>query len=207
MRAKGEALQRSAELWERGAEGEQATADVLASLPRHAWTVFHDVRWPGRQYANVDHVVVGPTGVFVIDSKNWSGSITVRENVLRQNGRSREAAVFGAAEAAIAVSQVVPVVIPQHVYPVLCFVRPDPLTGWARDVIVTSTSNLLEMLTSRPVVLPPHIAQEACLQLDAMFRSATRPPASSQPPPRRPQLPPTNPRQRQGASPGSRARR
>jgi hypothetical protein len=178
QREKAERLQRSADLWERGADGEQATAAGLGVLPKESWTVFHDVRWPGRKYANVDHVAVGPTGVFVIDSKNWSGSITVRDNVLRQDGRSRESTVAGAAEAALAVVGVTPVVMPEHVQPVLCFVRDDRLTGWARDVMVCSTANLVEMLTTRPEVLPPHIVSEACLQLDAMLRSATAPVAA-----------------------------
>ncbi|MCW2849529.1 MAG: hypothetical protein JWR90_3503 [Marmoricola sp.] len=178
QREKAERLQRSADLWERGADGEQATAAALDVLPKESWTVFHDVRWPGRKYANVDHVAVGPTGVFVIDSKNWSGSITVRDNVLRQNGRSRESTVAGAAEAAIAVVGVTPVVMPEHVQPVLCFVRDDRLTGWTRDVMVCSTANLVEMLTTRTEVLPPHIVSEACLQLDAMLRSATAPAAA-----------------------------
>ena len=76
--------------------------------PRTRWTVFHDVRWPGRKYANIDHVAVGPSGIFVIDSKNWSGMITIRDNVLRQSGRAREEAVVGAAEAALAVARVTP---------------------------------------------------------------------------------------------------
>jgi hypothetical protein len=108
QREKAERLSRSAELYERGAEGEQATADALKLLPRDAWTVFHDVRWPGRRYANVDHVVVGPPGVFVIDSKNWSGSVTVRDDVLRQDGRSRERYVAAAADSALAVAELVP---------------------------------------------------------------------------------------------------
>jgi hypothetical protein len=175
QRAKAERLQKSAERWERGAEGEQATASALDALPGEVWTVFHDVRWPGRRYANVDHVAVGPPGVFVIDSKNWSGTIAVRNHVLRQNGRPREEAVAGAAEAALAVAGLTPVVVPQHVYPVLCFVHNEALTGWARDVMVCSTTNVVQLLSSRPEVLPPHILTEARLQLDAMFRSATAP--------------------------------
>jgi Nuclease-related domain len=36
--------------------------------------VFHDLAVPGSR-ANVDHLVIGPTGVFVIDSKQWTGSV------------------------------------------------------------------------------------------------------------------------------------
>jgi hypothetical protein len=37
--------------------------------------VFHDLAVPGKTSANVDHLVIGPTGVFVIDSKQWTGSV------------------------------------------------------------------------------------------------------------------------------------
>jgi Nuclease-related domain len=37
--------------------------------------VFHDLAVPGNTSANVDHLVIGPTGVFVIDSKQWTGQV------------------------------------------------------------------------------------------------------------------------------------
>lgn len=175
QREKAERLQRSAELWERGAEGEQRTAEALSQLPKDTWTVFHDLRWPGRRFANVDHVVVGPPGVFVIDSKNWVGSVNVAGQVLRQNGRAREEAVVGAAESALAVGQLAPLLRPDLVKPVLCFVREEPLTGWARDVIITSTTTLVPMLLSRPAVLSPHEVRHLSLDLDGGIRSAMDP--------------------------------
>jgi hypothetical protein len=36
--------------------------------------VFHDLAVPGSP-ANVDYLVIGPSGVFVIDSKQWTGSV------------------------------------------------------------------------------------------------------------------------------------
>jgi hypothetical protein len=188
QREKAERLSRSAELYERGAEGEQATADALKLLPRDAWTVFHDVPWPGRRYANVDHVVVGPPGVFVIDSKNWSGSVTVRDDVLRQDGRSRERYVAAAADSALAVAELVPLLRPELVRPVLCFVRDEPLTGWARDVMVCSTANVAAMLLSRPAVLGAEELRQLMIDVDAGLRAAaeipvTRPPASAPPKP------------------------
>jgi hypothetical protein len=36
--------------------------------------VFHDLAVPDSP-ANVDHLVIGPSGVFVIDSKQWTGAI------------------------------------------------------------------------------------------------------------------------------------
>lgn len=160
QREKAERLVRSAALYEQGALGEERTAQALSTLNDVEWTSFHDIRWPGRRYANIDHVVVGPAGVFVIDSKNWTGSITVKDKVLRQNGRSREVAVAGAAEAAIALTALTGVTGSDVVRPVRCFVRDEPVSGWARDVMVCSTSTLVPMLRSRPVVLTPPQVRE-----------------------------------------------
>lgn len=173
QREKAERLVKSAELYERGADGEEATARALATLPSAEWTVFHDVRWPGRKLANVDHVAVGPGGVFVIDSKNWTGRIEVKDSVLRQNGYQRETTVVGAAEAAIAVSLVTPDLPGRLAVPVLCFVRDQTIVGWARDVMVCSTSNITEMLMSRPPVLDEETRRKICLGLDLSLRNAT----------------------------------
>ncbi len=59
--------------WSVGAEGELKTAAVLNALPDD-YFVFHDVIM-GNSSANIDHVVIGPTGVFVLDSKNWARTI------------------------------------------------------------------------------------------------------------------------------------
>ena len=209
MRAKSERLARSAASYERGAEGERATAAVLAQLPPDEWTVFHDLRWPGRRFANVDHVVVGPAGVFVIDTKNWSGDIRVRADVLRQNGRRRESVVAGVAEAALAVARLTSVVGPHQIYPVLCFAGSRPLRGHARDVMVCSTANVLTMLRTRPRVLSNETVRRLCLDLDASFRPATGEDVRPQRPPIRARTQPARslPRSGRRSAPVRRARR
>jgi len=185
LRAKADKAQQSAERWERGAAGEEATAAALAVLPAEEWAVLHDVKWPGRRYANVDHVVIGPPGVFVIDSKNWSGRIAVRDGVLRQNGRSRETAVADAADAALAVAQLVTSIPADRVHPVLCFIGPEEVSGWARDVMVCSTGNVVAMLCSRPIALTRAQRGLAALDLDASLRAAIEAPMPARrlPPP------------------------
>jgi hypothetical protein len=63
-----------ARAWQRGARGERQTARLLDRLGRDGYRVFHDLAMPGSP-ANIDHLVVGPSGVFVIDSKQWTGSV------------------------------------------------------------------------------------------------------------------------------------
>ena len=60
--------------WAKGAAGERAAADDLRQLPPE-YLVLNDVH-PGfrgvSQRWNWDHVIIGPTGLFVVDSKNYS---------------------------------------------------------------------------------------------------------------------------------------
>lgn len=56
----------------KGATGEARIAWILEALPDE-YQVIHDIPTP---FGNIDHVVVGPAGVFVIDAKNWKGIVT-----------------------------------------------------------------------------------------------------------------------------------
>jgi hypothetical protein len=56
--------------WRRGAAGERRTARLLDRLERHGWAVLHDLALL-RSWANIDHLVIGPGGVFAIDSKQY----------------------------------------------------------------------------------------------------------------------------------------
>jgi len=60
--------------WQRGARGERRTARLLRRLTRDGYICFHDLAVPGSD-ANVDHLVIGRSGVFVIDSKQWTGHV------------------------------------------------------------------------------------------------------------------------------------
>lgn len=62
------------ENWQQGAWGEMATGKVLGPLEEEGWVVLHDL--PAER-GNLDHIVIGPGGVFLLDSKRLSGSVNV----------------------------------------------------------------------------------------------------------------------------------
>ena len=65
---------RDSKNWARGASGEEQVGAVLATLSDD-YVVFNDYHPTGADGKalpwNVDHIVVGPTGVFVIETKNY----------------------------------------------------------------------------------------------------------------------------------------
>lgn len=73
----------------KGARGEEWVAHELGFLPG-TYTIFNGPMPGGRPLSSrseCDHVVVGPTGVFVVETKNWSGKITVRDGQILCDGR------------------------------------------------------------------------------------------------------------------------
>ena len=64
-------LDRQRMSWRKGAVGEALVARTLETLPND-FVVINDVT---KRFSNIDHVVIGPTGVYVIDTKNWKGTV------------------------------------------------------------------------------------------------------------------------------------
>jgi hypothetical protein len=62
----------------RGAEGEEWVAECLRGLSE-AWTVLHGV--PGLQ-EDLDHVLVGPSGIWLVETIRWRGRVDVRDDIL-----------------------------------------------------------------------------------------------------------------------------
>lgn len=61
----------SASSTRKGWEGEKAMAAELSYL-NDEFLLLNDVMLPGA-HGNIDHIVIGPTGVFVFETKNYSG--------------------------------------------------------------------------------------------------------------------------------------
>jgi Nuclease-related domain len=59
--------------WSRGKQAEINVVDVLRSLPNE-YVVLNDLVIPERG-GNVDHFLIGPNGLFVIETKNYSGYV------------------------------------------------------------------------------------------------------------------------------------
>src|SRR5215213_102368 len=100
---------------------ERRTAAVLAPLSAIGHHLLADRRWPGSRRAQIDLVVVGPGGVFILDTKAWAdvsvhgdriyrGQDDVTDNVmaLADVGNTAEADL---AEAGLAPGEVRPTVV------------------------------------------------------------------------------------------------
>jgi hypothetical protein len=66
----------STRAWVRGATGEEKLAEALAGVP--GIKLLHDRSVPHTK-GNIDHIVVAPAGVFVVDAKHYKGLIQIRD--------------------------------------------------------------------------------------------------------------------------------
>jgi len=74
--------------WRKGAEGEEYVGPKLNELRKHGWHVLHSVP-VGKEGSDIDHVVIGPGGVYTINSKNHQGKhIWVADYAMTVNGKS-----------------------------------------------------------------------------------------------------------------------
>ena len=78
----------------KGARGEEGVARILGLLPA-AYDVFHGLAITperGTPTGDLDHVIVGPNGVFLVETKNWAGPITVSDGRILYDGREPDRA-------------------------------------------------------------------------------------------------------------------
>jgi hypothetical protein len=59
---------------DRGATGEEQVGSMLDQMSERGWSVIHDASF-GR--GNVDHILIGPPGIFTIETKSHPGPVRV----------------------------------------------------------------------------------------------------------------------------------
>ncbi|HZM03542.1 MAG TPA: nuclease-related domain-containing protein [Candidatus Saccharimonadales bacterium] len=64
-------LEKERSAMQRGAAGEIGVGSILQKFPDNFY-VINDLTTP---FGNLHHVVVGPSGVFILDTKNWRGVV------------------------------------------------------------------------------------------------------------------------------------
>jgi hypothetical protein len=153
--------------WAHGAGGEERVAAVLEQRCRPEVALLHDRAVP-RSRANVDHLAVAPSGVWVVDAKRYTGAVRVRRPLLgraslRVGGRDRTSLVDGVLRQVDLVTPVVEAYVPgTPVHGALCFVDGDlplPLLGRPAvdGVAVLGPRALARQLNADGPLRPDHV--------------------------------------------------
>lgn len=125
--------------WDTGAVGEERLGQRLNDLSSETVRVLHDRRIPGTR-ANIDHLAITPTGIYVIDAKRYvnkrpslkveGGFLRPRTEKLLVSGRDQTKLIDGVLRQVALIQTIVGDETP--VTGVLCFIEADwPLIGGA----------------------------------------------------------------------------
>jgi len=146
-------LEAAADRYYGGAGGEYDVGVVLSRLPQE----FHLFNGVGFYAGDVDHIVVGPTGVFVVETKNHSGTISLKDGCLCRNGEllDRDFVHQATAEAMYVKGRLNPQV-QCHVRPLVVFTRAKVRVQTAvGGVRIVALSSLIDTIIDRELSLSP----------------------------------------------------
>ena len=170
--------------WKQGSEGEERVGQVLDACP--GVKALHDRRVPGKK-SNIDHLVVGPAGIYVIDAKKYSGAVEKRDRGtlftaderLYVAGRdhtklvtamSKQVEVVRTAIEGLTLTKPVPI------HPVLCFVGSEWPLLFRRALRIRGVTvvwpDALRDLVCKPGVLTPTEIDAVTRQLAVALKSA-----------------------------------
>lgn len=177
-------LNSSVDAWQKSSAAERRTERQLRRLEKSGWRVLHARAVPrdeeGASDGKIDHLVIGPSGVYAIDSEKWDKRLPVRTLSHRKlfhgpfNKKDRlDEACWEAGQASRILSAQVGFEVP--VQPSVAIY--GPAIPWkvmtVRDVDVYSGKRAKAYLRRRPKILTEtdiqHIAKAAELTLPPVY--------------------------------------
>lgn len=181
--ARAERLRKSADLsdlrasaWHKGAVGESRLASASAELAAAGFHRLDDRAIEGST-ANIDHLFIGPPGLFVVDAKNWAGSVRVTGSRLIRNDRSGDTEVEKLRLAAAHVGKLLDgasLRLRPPVIPVMCFVGEAQLDEGPGvlgkdNVAFVNLERFVDFVGDRPPLLDPRSIEATMLWVIRTF--------------------------------------
>ena len=151
----------------KGARGEEMVAGELAHLPA-SWTILNGVLLPDGR--DVDHVAVGPQGLFVIETKHWSGEVTLSGAQILADGRPLSSSPIEQVRRAVNAVARAAEARPEALRGVLCFAGPQFADAPAHvdEILICSHLDLVSALTLGPAVLDAAAVARCVARLGAL---------------------------------------
>ncbi|MDQ1631893.1 MAG: hypothetical protein QOC80_1865 [Frankiaceae bacterium] len=186
-----------------GLLAERAVGQQLDPLGQQGWRILHDRAVPGST-ANIDHVLVGPPGVVVIDTKAHLGRVTIDASSVRVGGWSfggkvEKLQAYGRAVAACCAGRA-------PVFNIVCFTEDVGLAAprvWDQATLL-ELRQLDAWLHGLPQVLTPRQVWDLAELLEDVFPDRLAPKAAPQPSAPRPTRRPAAPAGPHARRPGNR---
>jgi hypothetical protein len=191
LEAAGRELKARAARYSAGSAGERSIWSAVRDHLSTDWVLLADRKWPGTRSANIDLVVVGPGGVFVIDAKRWTEPV-IADGRLHHGSmdRSEEVEKVCAQADAIAAELTAIGLSPNQVHPAIVLAGHDLQPTRLGEAYVLGEHNLAPYWAAHGPRLSAHDVQ---LIVDALAEIA--PPMNVERPPAVTRAVPASPRE------------
>jgi hypothetical protein len=161
--------------WTKGAAGEYLMDLSLHNHVNEGAVILTDRQVPGTK-SNIDHIVVAPSGVWIIDSKNWKGKIEYKSATMMSTtkrlfvgGKDRTSAVEAIFSQVIPVAQVIgDKSVP--IKPALVFIDGDWSDSSTARILASKPYQHLSVWISWPKAIWKKINEPGPLDADAVKR-------------------------------------
>ena len=143
--------------WGRGASGEELVGEALEGLSERGWFALHDVQL---DHGNTDHVLVGPAGIFAIETKSHRGRLraaAIDSQMLKQ--------AYAQAKSVERITglRAVPLLVFSSAYLI-------PAVTERRGVVILPSRMLVNHLRKRGGTIPPERVEYVYRRLAAALR-------------------------------------
>jgi hypothetical protein len=162
--------------WQTGAQGELRTGRLLEPLEGEGFRILHDRKIPGSR-ANIDHIVIGPPGIFVVETKSLGGALQIRDDEVFVSGRRRTKMIDEVKREALAVQTALAKELAARgwmVSPIICVHRAD--LPWLRSEVagvrIVSGKDLVKRLREADYLLAPADVERLAALASARLRPA-----------------------------------
>lgn len=146
---------RHVERFFKGARGEERVSSILTGLPPD-YHVFNDFQ---AERLHVDHVVVGPAGIFAVETKFWRGAVTIEDGHLLVDGQlpSRPPIAQALKEAKAVRQELEKKGWKRTVTPILAFASDTfaPTIAELNGVVIINSNHLANSFNTRKVEFQP----------------------------------------------------
>lgn len=141
-----------------GCSGERAVCAALSTLAHDGVHHLDDrrVRADVASLANLDHLVIAPSGVYVVDAKNWAGRIEVRGSSVYQDDQCCDNRLLALTWLTHRVEDIMATSSPAWLRPqaLVCFARSSPgLPPGLGPTLLTDTTRIGAVIAARRPVL------------------------------------------------------
>jgi len=164
--------------WGVGAEGERKTQSLLEPLRDEGFVILQDRKVPGWG-GNLDHVAIGPTGLWAIETKSLAGKVVIRGDVLLIGGHRRDKIIEQVRQEATIVQVVLADSLTRlglRVTPVICLHRGELpfFNKTVRGVRLASGRQLVRLLREGEAPLSSDQVSALAREADRVLRPAVR---------------------------------